>query len=1119
MAKGSNRTVARKRSHHRHPIFLDPLNRRAGRLRAVVALAGLICLAWLTTVFLGFYYIDILPESEKLELIRRGALSDNDIAERETKAIAATCTGEPLAAADLLPGGDDMSRSAYLMAGPDWALATLTRTCGSLDSVLAEWLTVDPATGTIVWLREAGTEDALRDLKRTSPNLGLELVALLPLPTPTNSGASILDDANARARIVNSLEEKIRGGTYSGICIYPQQVGARHLAGLRLLMSTLKAALPTGIHSCLVVEADGGLWRDGSLVEAVDSVLLQAFREPYAGAPPGPLAAQSWFETLVDDAAFAVGPDKLRLALGSFAYMWTDGDLSPVKLPFAEAMELLARQTSMIAVETGSLNTRATFTTEDGRSAEIWLLDAVSLHNQILTLMRKPVAGVVLWSTGLEDPGAWPLIGNGLEPSQVGALETIGFTDYVSYSGDGPFRRVTKPEITGKRRFFKDPTTGLIDGEIYDRVPRPISVERYGSSADKVVAITFDDGPDPDYTVSILDVLKAKGVPATFFVIGTNVVNYPSIVRRMVAEGHEVGSHTFFHPEGDEMGVVRAQLELNALQRLIASVTGRTTYLFRTPYGRSEGPLTKDEATQQSIIEKEGYMVAGSDIVPRDWEFMSAIEITDYVMAQMASNASKVIVMHDAGGDRSATVAALPMLIDRLRAEGYRIVLLSEFLGLSRDEMMPLATDNLTPLDRASFVTAAVAGHVLVWIFWVAVCFGIVRSLIMLSLALLRRRHPSGLAEPLTTVTIAIPAFNEELVIVDGVAAALASDYPDIRVIVIDDGSTDGTADTVERAFRHDPRVRLIRQKNGGKCSALNAAYAEIETEVVVAVDADTLLHPKAVRRLMGHFADPHVGAIAGNVKVGNRRGLLARLQALEYITAQNIDRRAAERLNAMLVVPGAIGAWRVEAVRKVGFYSPDTITEDADLTVAILRAGYRIAFEERAYSITDAPETLSGFMKQRLRWSFGMMQTAWKHRRAAKTARGVGLVSIPDLWLTGIVLGLLAPLADAVFVSVIIMAAGNLVRGIPLTSGDVSLALIAGWVMLPILDLILALFAFRFERRENLSLLLLVPLQRLIYRPLLYITIYRAVGHALAGRIAAWGKLIRIASIRTPAG
>ena len=765
-------------------------------------------------------------------------------------------------------------------------------------------------------------------------------------------------------------------------------------------------------------------------------------------------------------------------------------------------------------MDAGSLNTRATFTTEDGRAGEIWLLDAVSLHNELIALAQRPLAGVVLWSVGLEDPAAWPLFRRGTDAPQSGALQAVTFPDYVGYLGAGPFRKVVLPAVTGQRRFFRDPATGLINGEIYDRVPRPTTVERYGDAGGKDMALTFDDGPDPDYTAKILDALKAKNVPATFFVIGANMVKYPDIVRRMVDEGHEVGSHTFFHPEDDEMGALRSHLELNALQRLLASVTGRTTYLFRTPYGRSEGPLTEDQAAQQTLFEKEGYIVAGADIVPRDWETMSATEISDYVMAQTKPGAGEVIVMHDAGGDRTATVAAVPILIDRLRAEGYRFVPLSDFLGLSRDDVMPLATDEFTPLDRASFVTAAALGHLLVWIFWGAVVYGVIRSLIVLLLALFRRHHPARLPEPAPPVTIAIPAFNEELVIAEGIEAALASDYPDIRVIVIDDGSTDGTAAAVDRAFGDDPRVRLIRQDNGGKCSALNTAYAEIDTEVVVAVDADTLLHPDAVRLLVAHFADPQVGAVAGNVKVGNRRGVLPRLQALEYITAQNIDRRAAERVNAMLVVPGAIGAWRVEAVRKVGLYSPDTITEDADLTVAILRAGYRVVFEEHAFSITDAPESLASFMKQRLRWSFGMMQTAWKHRRAAKTARGVGFFSIPDLWVTGIMLGLLAPLADAAFLGVLINLLLSLYLGLPLTSDGASLAMIAGWVALPVLDLVVVLAAFGFERRESLSLILLVPFQRLIYRPLLYITICRAVGHALAGRIAGWGKLIRLGSI-----
>jgi cellulose synthase/poly-beta-1,6-N-acetylglucosamine synthase-like glycosyltransferase len=417
-----------------------------------------------------------------------------------------------------------------------------------------------------------------------------------------------------------------------------------------------------------------------------------------------------------------------------------------------------------------------------------------------------------------------------------------------------------------------------------------------------------------------------------------------------------------------------------------------------------------------------------------------------------------------------------------------------------------------------SFVAVAGIGNVLIWVFWIAVVFGVIRSLFVLSLAHLRRRHPSSLPEPARSVTIVIPAFNEELVIADGIAAALASNYPDVRIIVVDDGSTDSTALAVEAAFGNHPSVRLIRQPNGGKCKALNAAYAEIETEVVVAVDADTLLHPDAVRMLLGHFSDPQIGAVAGNVKVGNRRGLLPRLQALEYITAQNIDRRAAEHLNAMLVVPGAIGAWRAEVVRKVGLYSSDTITEDADLTIAILRAGYRVVFEERAYSITDAPETLSSFMKQRLRWTFGMMQATWKHRRAAKTARGVVFFSIPDLWLTGILLGLLAPLADAMFAGALIKAAAGVAQGEPLANTDTSIAIVIGWVALPVLDLVLVLAAFRFERQESRWLIFLVPFQRLIYRPLLYITVYRAVSHALAGRIAGWGKLIRLGKIRKPA-
>ncbi len=1118
MAEGTDRKAARQRSPKRHPVFLDPSHRRTRLLTIIAGLSGLLLLTWLTTFALGIYYIDILPENEKLDLIRRGAFGTGGVAVYDPVPTAVACPEPARDRTDQRAGGDGLPAAAYLRVWPDWSLQTLAHQCGGLDRLQAEWLEIDADSQTVIWLAEAGTDAALRDLKRASPGLQIELVALVPLPPLAAGGASVLDAPDARARSVSALARTLGGSTYAGVCLYPQQVDQGHLAGLRALLTALKAALPPGVTTCLVADAEGMLWRDAGLVGAVDSVVLRAFREPADTDPPGPLVPQHWFDALLVDAKAAVGAEKLRVALGSFAYLWTDGDPAPLSLSFAEAMRRIAGHTSTIVLDAASLNTRATYTAETGRAAELWLLDAVSLHNQLLSVARERIGGVVLWSVGLEDPGAWPLLRQGTGAPWAEALAAPGFADYVGYEGEGPFRRVAQAAVTGQRQVVKDPATGLITGEIYDRVPRPVTVERYGGVSDKVVALTFDDGPDPRYTEDILDVLSAKEVPATFFVIGSNMVKHPDIVRRMIDEGHAVGSHTFFHPADDEMGPDRSQLELNALQRLLASVAGRTTYLFRTPYGRSEGPLTEDQAALQSLVEMEGYVVVGADIVPRDWEGLSATEIADHVLSHVAGTGGQVVVLHDAGGNRAATVAAVPLLIDRLRAAGYRLVPLTDFLGLSRDEVMPVAADRFTPLDRASFVAVAALGHVLVWVFWAAVIYGVARSLLVLALALLRRRHPARLLEPPESVTIAIPAFNEELVVVDGIAAALASDYPDIRVIVVDDGSTDGTAAAVERAFGGDPRVRLIRQENGGKCSALNAAYAEVATEVVVAVDADTILDPGAVRRLVGHFADPAIGAVAGNVKVGNRHGLLARLQALEYITAQNIDRRAAERLNAMLVVPGAIGAWRAEAVRKVGLYSADTITEDADLTIAIERAGYRVVFEERAFSTTDAPETLRRFMKQRLRWSFGMMQTAWKHRRAAKTARGVGFFSIPDLWITGIMLGLLAPLADAVFLGVLIKTAMSLAEGQPLINPEASRAMIAGWVALPVLDLIVVLVAFGFERRETLSLVLLVPFQRLIYRPLLYITVYRAVSRALAGSIAGWGKLIRLGHIRTPA-
>lgn len=1101
----------RKRSRKRHPVFLDVRQRRALWLKIGGSLAGFALLAWLTTVATGIYLLEILPGSAKLDQLRQRPEVQEPAEDYDAE--FASCPGG-------MAGTSDAARAAtvaYLRTAEDLAFATFRRDCTAFGGVLVEALAIDAAAQTVGWLDRPSLDGALHEIAGAGLAPAVELVAMLPLPTLSGDERSVLDDPGARGRLVAGLRDRAAEMDASGVCLYAYVFDFGHLQGLRQLLRDLRAGLPADRSTCLVANAEGPLWRDTGVISAVDSVVLRAFREPAADAPPGPLSPQGWFEDLIDDGIAAMGPDKLRVALGSFGYLWIEDAPAPVQLSFVEAMHLAAKTGATIAVDAASLNTRITFADAEGRAGEIWLLDAVSLHNQAVSLGRKGVTGRLLWSMGLEDPAAWPVLaaGGGLIPA--GRLETVAYPDVIRYVGQGPFRTVIERAQAGQRSFQRDARTRLIRSVGYATLPRPFTVERYGALAAKVVALTFDDGPDDPYTVQILDVLKDEKVAATFFVIGANVVQYPDLVRRIFDEGHEIGSHTFFHPESTGLSAERLRLELNALQRLLASVTGRTTYLFRAPYGRSEGPMARTEAEQQIIVEEAGLVVAGGDIVPRDWEQMTAEDIVDYVMENRTGPDAQVIVMHDAGGDRSATAAAVPLLIKRLRDEGYKFVPLSSFLALSRDDVMPVARDMLTPLDQAYYATLSAVGHALIWIFWVGIGLGVARTLLVLSLALLRRRHQvSAGARPLR-VAVVIPAYNEEPVIADGIRAALASDYPDLSVIVVDDGSTDATALVVQREFGGDARVRLLRQANGGKWSALNLAYANLAAEVVVAVDADTILDPGAVRLLAGHFADPAVGAVAGVVKVGNRHSLLPRLQALEYITAQSIDRRAAECLNAMLVVPGSIGAWRVEAVRKVGLYSAETLTEDADLTIAVIRAGYRVVFDERAISTTDGTETVRAFMKQRLRWTFGMMQATWKHRRAAKTAKGVGLFTIPDLWLTGIGLGLIAPIVDAMVVGAVVTAVIAAAQGQPLQATDASLWILAGWVALPLLDLAVILAAFAFDRREHWSLILLAPLQRLVYRPLLYVTVYRAVWTALAGRIAGWGKLIRLRRVGRP--
>ncbi len=226
-----------------------------------------------------------------------------------------------------------------------------------------------------------------------------------------------------------------------------------------------------------------------------------------------------------------------------------------------------------------------------------------------------------------------------------------------------------------------------------------------------------------------------------------------------------------------------------------------------------------------------------------------------------------------------------------------------------------------------------------------------------------------------------IPAFNEEKVICGTVRSLLASTLENFDIIVVDDGSSDRTADVVRTEFGHLDRVRLLIKENAGKAEAINFGVAHTEAEVIVIADADTIFAPTALSELARHFADPRMGAVAGAVKVGNRVNWISRFQALEYVTSQNLDRRALELMGGITVVPGCIGAWRRAALIEAGGFSSDTLAEDADATMRIQRLGWRVLYEPRAVALTEAPQNMRAFMRQRLRWMYGSLQAAYKHK------------------------------------------------------------------------------------------------------------------------------------------
>ncbi|HMC51493.1 MAG TPA: bifunctional polysaccharide deacetylase/glycosyltransferase family 2 protein [Acidimicrobiales bacterium] len=621
----------------------------------------------------------------------------------------------------------------------------------------------------------------------------------------------------------------------------------------------------------------------------------------------------------------------------------------------------------------------------------------------------------------------------------------------------------------------------------------------------RTVALTFDDGPDPRWTPQILALLERHHIPATFFVVGSRVLAHPGLVRREIHEGNAVGSHTFVHADVAALPAWQRNLELTLTQSALASAAGIHTGLFRPPYSSEPGAVTARQLRAWRAIGRQGYLIVLADRDAEDWRRPGVARI----LANAAPDAGRgtVIMMHDAGGDRSETVAAAEQLVTSLQAQGYRFTTVPGLLGLA-----PAAGDvtigNGPRLQGIMVASAARAGSLTVsglrLLAWPIAALILGRCLLLWLFARRHRADPSRRrTDPAFTppVSIIVPAYNEAVGIATAVRSLASSDYPFVEVIVVDDGSTDGTAGIVAKLGL--PNVEVVSQPNSGKAAALNAGIRLAHNGIIVTVDGDTAFEPDTVRWLVQPFADPRVGAVSGNTKVSNRRGILGRWQHTEYVMGFNLDRRLYDILECMPTVPGAVGAFRREVLEQVGGVSTDTLAEDTDLTMAVVRSGWRVVFEERARAWTEAPSTISALWKQRYRWSYGTLQAMWKHRGALREGGPLGRRGIPYLLLFQVLLPVLAPVID-------LYALFGLVSSRPAP-------LVLYWVVLNLLGLVLALYSFRLDH-EPAGPLWSVPLQQFVYRQLTYLVVIQAAVTAVLGSRLRWHKLERTGEF-APAG
>ena len=1125
----------------RKPIFYDSEKVRWRRTRRILEIS-----CGLLTLLLIYFFLTIagsvelpaalLPDTRPIyHSVKKKLLKP--VVQREGRHKRVANIGQ-------VPAAYDPLRSAFFVSWDPNSLASLKKHYKDIDLLMPEQLhavTADGAITVVDYERNQTVraspgeviarlqQDKLHQWMRSlNPPVELPMMGLLNNYDGTvwrvKEMAELLANPDARSRLISDVTQYAVAAKQAGIVVDFEEVPDASQENFQKFIGQFAPSLhAVGLKLMIALPARDDSYDYEFFGKETDAIILMNYDQHWLTSPPGPIAAQDWFVENLRQVLEVAPARKIVVGIANYSYDWTE--TSKKETPHAEEFSIQEallhayESESEVEFDAASLNPHYSYSDEQNHTHQVWMLDAVTAYNELRASERLGVQGTALWRLGSSDSSLWPVWdATHADDSARAKLADLPPGPDLILEGDGDIWHIADVPKQGRRSITYDPATALITSEKYEAFPLSYDIDQIGGVKNKI-ALSFDDGPDRRWTPKILDVLKEKKVPGIFFVIGDQANRAPDLLKREYNEGHEIGNHTFTHPPFDDISRTQLKWELNLTQRLIESTLGVKSLLFRPPYGIDHQPEYTEEVAQLPYPQELGYIIVGQRIDPDDWRMTEdkkqrpAQEIADDVVRQ-AKNGN-VVLLHDGGGERAQTVAALPLIIDELRAKGYQFVSVADLLGKTRADLM-------LPLTFRERMAARADGFIFGIFQWsrfaIATVFilGIVlvsgRAMIIGILAILEKLRPDHrkLPEPPPGVTVLIPAHNEESVIVQTVQSVLLSDLNYIHVIVVDDGSSDGTLELLQSNFGRNESVQIIHQVNRGKAAALNNALSHAQTEFVVTIDADTEIEPNAIRKLLRHFSDPKVGAVAGNVKVGNRSRWLTRWQALEYITSQNMEKRAFDLLNCITVVPGALGAWRREAIEAVGGITADTVAEDADLTIAIRRLGWRVTYDEEAIAWTEAPETPGQLIRQRFRWTFGTLQSFWKHADTLFRPKygTLGCVALPNIFVFQILLPLLSPVLDLLFLgSLVLWGLGSLhITQIPhlWTAEDVqrSVVFFLGFLLI---DVLTCVVAFALERHEDWTLLIPVLLQRFYYRQLMYIVLFRSVKEAVSGRPVGW--------------